>query len=158
MAEKYPLKISILMIVMISAALIIIVALPKGSNESEAIITFQTEVPVTFNCEVADTSAERAAGLMNRETLAQDWGMLFVFDTPQNVSFWMKNTLIPLDIIFIDSAGKVVNIEQADPEPGVADAELIRYCSDSPVKWVLEVNQGLCAENLIIPGTQIIIE
>jgi uncharacterized membrane protein (UPF0127 family) len=110
------------------------------------------DVNVSFRCEVADTPAERAIGLMNRTNLSSDEGMLFIFESPRNVSFWMKNTLIPLDIVFIDESGMVVNIEQANPEPGVSDADLARYSSDRPVKWVLEVNQGLCAAYGITPG------
>jgi len=93
-------------------------------------------------------------GLMNRDSLELDSGMLFVFDTPQDTTFWMKNTLIPLDIIFIDSNGTVLNIAEADPEPGVTDQSLTRYYSDGKAKWVLEVNQGLSSENGIIPGTK----
>jgi len=146
--------------IIIGIVILIIIAfmISTDSVNPEALVTFQAEQEVSFKCEVADTTSERSQGLMDRETLAQDAGMLFVFENPQNVTFWMKNTLIPLDIVFIDESGKVVNIAQANPEPGVADSDLTRYSSDRPVKWVLEVNQGLCANNLIMPGTQISIE
>ena len=109
----------------------------------------------TFRCEVADTYEERRTGLMDRESLENDAGMLFVFDAPRSVSFWMKDTLIPLDIIFINQTGHVVNIEEADPEPGVSDAFLTHYPSDGPVLWVLEINQGICATEGIVPGTYV---
>ena len=120
------------------------------------LVTFDTgDKTISFRCEIADSASERAKGLMYREELDTDAGMLFVFEYPQNLSFWMKNTLIPLDIIFIDESGTVINIEEAYPEPGVADDDLISYLSDRPAKWVLEVNQGTCAANGIVPGTPV---
>ncbi len=113
---------------------------------------------ISFNCELADTSEERQEGLMNRESLDNDTGMLFVFESPTTVSFWMKDTLIPLDIIFINATGYVVNIEEAYPEPGVNDNLLTRYPSDGPVLYVLEINQGICAEEGIVPGTYVELE
>ena len=67
----------------------------------------------------------------------------------------MKNTLIPLDMIFIDENGFVTNVEEADVEPGVPDNQLTRYSSAGPIKWVLEVNQGLAAANGIHTGTYV---
>jgi uncharacterized membrane protein (UPF0127 family) len=151
----------IILIAIILAVLIVIITW-AGHNQNrlpEATITFNpSEENVYFNCEVADTPSERAIGLMNRESLEPDEGMLFIFESPQNVSFWMKNTLIPLDIVFIDESGTVINIEQANPEPEVIDDDLARYSSDRPAKWVLEVNQGLCAAHGITPGTSVLID
>ncbi len=119
----------------------------------ESTVTFSIESgEVEFDCEVADTQSERALGLMNRESLPADEGMLFLFDEPANLTFWMKNTLIPLDIIFIDENGQVINIEQALPEPGVPDNELTRYSSGRPAEWVVELNIGTCAAEGICPG------
>ena len=95
---------------------------------------------------------------MNRESLDNGTGMLFVFESPRTVSFWMKDTLIPLDIIFINETGYVVNIQEADPEPGVIDALLTRYPSDGPVLYVLEINQGISAAEGIVPGTYVDLE
>ena len=111
-----------------------------------------------ITCEIAQTPKERSYGLMNREELPMDRGMLFVFDNPQNLSFWMKNTLIPLDIIFIDENKIILNVEEADVEPGVPANNLTRYHSAGPAKWVVEINQGLSASNGIKTGTPIIIE
>ncbi len=80
---------------------------------------------------------------MNRAELPDDKGMLFLYETPQNLSFWMKNTLIPLDVIFLDETRIVINIESAEIEPDVSDKDLKRYNSTSPAQFVVEINQGL---------------
>ncbi|MBA3045043.1 MAG: DUF192 domain-containing protein [Candidatus Thermoplasmatota archaeon] len=150
-----------LVLVLFIIIIIIIAAIWAGragqKDEPEALVTFNASTGITFNCEVADTDLERAAGLMYRESLDNGSGMLFVFETPHLLSFWMKNTLIPLDIIFIDENGNVINVEEANPEPGVADNDLTRYKSLEPAKWVLEINQGLSELNHIVPGTDVII-
>lgn len=91
-----------------------------------------------FRVEVADDAAERAEGLMFREHLPASAGMLFVYEKPQSVSFWMRNTLIPLDMIFVDAAGKIAKIYEnavpldETPIPGGDD-----------IFAVLEINGGL---------------
>jgi uncharacterized protein len=91
-----------------------------------------------FSVEVADTIGERSKGLMYRENLPRSAGMLFVYDKPQRVAFWMKNTLIPLDMIFVDSTGRVARVHSnaipldETPIPG-----------GDGVVAVLEVNGGL---------------
>jgi uncharacterized membrane protein (UPF0127 family) len=91
-----------------------------------------------FVIELADEPAERGRGLMNRESMARSAGMLFVFEHPQAVAFWMKNTLIPLDMVFTDRAGRIVHIhENAIPldETPIPGGE--------GVYAVLEINGGL---------------
>lgn len=100
-----------------------------------------------FVLEIADTPAERALGLMHRESLAENAGMLFVFSQESPLNFWMKNTLIPLDILYMDSAGVVVDIQTMYPQPGVPDSELRNYPSAAPAQHALEINAGL-AESL----------
>jgi uncharacterized membrane protein (UPF0127 family) len=73
-----------------------------------------------FTVELADTPEERAQGLMHRESLPQGAGMLFIYDAPQRVSFWMRNTLIPLDMIFIGPDGVVRRVHD-NAQPGDAD-------------------------------------
>jgi uncharacterized membrane protein (UPF0127 family) len=105
-----------------------------------------------FILEVAKTIPQKSKGLMNRDHLCQNCGMIFVssFDIPQ--IFWMKNTLIPLDIIFVNSQGKVINIATATPEPGVTDTKLKLYQSDSPSKYVIELNAGTGKKIMLGPG------
>ncbi len=108
--------------------------------------------------EVADTPAERERGLMHRYSLPGDKGMLFVFDKEEVVGFWMKDTPIPLDIIFINKDWEVVNIRHsAQPcieEPDTAEP-CESYFSGAPVRYVLEVNGGFAEQHAIGVGTSI---
>ncbi|RBO53512.1 DUF192 domain-containing protein [Rhodovulum sp. BSW8] len=103
-----------------------------------------------FTVEIADDEAERALGLMNRTHLAGSAGMLFVYPDPQPVAFWMENTLIPLDMIFLDGAGRVKKVH-ADAEP------LDRRPIDGGpgILAVLEINGGLAGRLGIAPGTEL---
>ena len=96
-----------------------------------------------FRLEVARTPAERARGLMNRESLAQDSAMLFIFQEEAYRSFWMKNTLIPLDILYLDSNGVVVDVQTMTPQVGAPDSELTVYPSAAPARYAIEMNAGL---------------
>lgn len=103
-----------------------------------------------FKVEVADTFATRERGLMYRKRLAADSGMLFDFKTVQPVSFWMKNTLIPLDMVFIGADGRIVSIARnATPlsETPIASA--------GPVLDVLELRGGRAAEIEAAPGDRV---
>jgi uncharacterized protein len=93
-----------------------------------------------FAIEIADDEAEREQGLMFRDKLASSAGMLFVYDTPQNVAFWMKNTLIPLDMVFIDDLGRVNAIHE-NAVPG----DLTPIPGPSETLMVLEIGGGLAA-------------
>ena len=132
----------------------------KVTNEQLAAVTFfsANSTSVVMICEVASSHEERLMGLMFREELPADEGMLFVYEYPHNVSFWMKDTFMPLDIIFLDENGTVINVEEADVEIDVSDEDLRSYCSVGPVLWVLEVNQGLCNLYGIDVGTNVSIE
>ena len=103
-----------------------------------------------FTVEVADDAAERGRGLMHRERMAASAGMLFVYEHPQRVSFWMRNTLIPLDMIFMDQTGTVTRVhENAVPldETGIPGGD--------GVQFVLEINGGLAARLGIEPGSEL---
>lgn len=104
-----------------------------------------------FEVEVARTPAERARGLMFRESLPDDEGMLFDFGDPQAVAMWMRNTLIPLDILFVRSDGRISSIAR-DAQP-LSDRVM---ASAEPVRAVLELPGGLTAERGIEPGDRIV--
>ena len=109
-----------------------------------------------FRLEVALTSQERAQGLMNREGLNWDAAMLFVFEEEAQRTFWMKNTFIPLDILYLDSNGIVVDVQTMTPQVGVADSELTRYPSAAPARYAIEMNAGLALDLGIEPGAQVL--
>ncbi len=105
----------------------------------------------TFSIEIADDLDEQARGLMFRPALPADAGMLFVYETPRPANFWMRNTMIPLDMIFIDDSGRVESIaERADPYSERVSS------SEGDVRAVLEINGGLSRSLGIGPGDQVI--
>lgn len=99
--------------------------------------------------ELACTPAERQQGLMFRQELASDRGMLFVFERAQNLSFWMRNTLIPLSIAYIDESGIIVDIQDLEPldETPVPAAQ--------PAQYALELNQGWFSQHDVQIGDAI---
>ena len=103
-----------------------------------------------FTVEVADTGARQTQGLQGRRSLAPDAGMLFDFQTPRIVSMWMKDTYLPLDMIFIAADGVVLNIaEKTVPH------SLIPIASAGEALAVLEVNAGVAARLAIRPGDRV---
>jgi uncharacterized membrane protein (UPF0127 family) len=100
--------------------------------------------------EIADSPNERAKGLMFREKLDEDKGMLFIFENEDHRSFWMKNTYIPLDILWIDSKEKIVHIEKEVPP--CETEKCPPYTSDAKAKYVLEVNSGWAEKNNVKIG------
>lgn len=105
---------------------------------------------IKINVEIAETEGERQQGLMFRSELEENEGMLFVFEDEQPRSFWMKNTLIPLDIIFFDKNFSVVSYVE-NMEPCLEDPCPI-YDSKESTKYALEVNSGFVRENNIKQG------
>ena len=99
--------------------------------------------------EVASTTGTRSQGLMQRKSMAPGAGMLFLFDQPAAHCMWMKNTLIPLSVAFIDERGDIVNI--ADMQP----LDETTHCALRPVRYALEMNQGWFKKRGIGPGTRI---
>lgn len=91
-----------------------------------------------FQIEIADTPRKQAKGLMFRRAMAKDAGMLFVYETPRRAVFWMKNTLIPLDMIFIDSRGRIKTIA-----PNARPLDESRIDGGRGVSMILEINGGL---------------
>lgn len=103
-----------------------------------------------FAVEVADTDATRSRGLMFRESMPRSAGMLFIYETPRRATFWMKNTLIPLDMIFADPSGVVTKVHaNAIPQ------DVTTIDGGEGVKLVLEINGGLAARLGIVPGAEL---
>ncbi len=100
--------------------------------------------------ELALTDQEKATGLMFRDKLAADHGMLFVFERDDILTFWMKNTLMPLDIVWFDAGGRIVDIS-ADAQPCRADP-CPKYSNRLPARAVLLVNAGYGAAHGLKPG------
>ncbi|HEX2051457.1 MAG TPA: DUF192 domain-containing protein [Actinomycetota bacterium] len=122
---------------------------PSPTFDVRTVIIEGDEGPVIVTAEAADTPEERQVGLMFRDSLDADRGMLFVFFEPTTSGFWMKDTLIPLSIAFFDRDGRIVDIEDMDPcerEPCPV------YASDEPYVGALEVNQGFFDRNGIDVG------
>jgi uncharacterized protein len=104
----------------------------------------------SFAVDVADEPAERSLGLMNRPSMPADRGMLFVYPEPRTATFWMKDTLIPLDILFADQAGVVRHIH-----PMAVPLDTTPIPGGSGVKFVLEINGGLAERLGIAPGAEL---
>ena len=127
------------------------VVLPAAAQEP------QTRLPrVTLSAgmhqieaQVARTSEQRAIGLMFRKQMPQHEGMLFVFEQASVQCFWMKNTLLPLTAAFVADDGTIVNLENMAPQTTES------HCSDKPVRYVLEMNQGWFAKKGVTPGMKL---
>ena len=107
--------------------------------------------PHSFNIEIASTNGERALGLMYRRELPNNAGMLFLYDPPQPITMWMRNTILSLDMIFIGTDGKVHGIESRT-EPFSTDI----ISSDGTVQGVLEVNAGTAAKIGLKTGDEVV--
>ncbi|KKB11567.1 hypothetical protein VE25_12125 [Devosia geojensis] len=122
--------------------------LPLAACSDEGRLVLNTATGAhTFNVEVVDTPETRARGLMFREELADDAGMLFDFETENTVSFWMMNTLIPLDMIFIGADGvvKTIHVNARPQDPTSIPSRV-------PVRFVLEIPGGRSREIGLEPG------
>jgi len=125
------------------------------SPEEKLDVCFTTEKSkVCFESNIADSERERAEGLMNVESLAPNKGMIFLFDKPTKSGFWMKDTLISLDIIWIDNKGKVVYIKE-NAQPCKKGGSCPTYTSDVAASSVLEVNSGIVDLEGIKIGTEV---
>ena len=126
---------------------------PAGAFSTSAVpLVIETaKGKAQFTIELALTPQEHAQGLMNRATMARDSGMLFDFGRERPVSMWMKNTILALDMIFIDAAGTVAGVA-----PDTIPFSETVISSPRPVKYVLEVNAGVAAELGIAAGDRVV--
>jgi uncharacterized membrane protein (UPF0127 family) len=108
-----------------------------------------------FEVEIADTDAAREHGLMFRTHLAADHGMLFVYPDARVRTFWMKNTLIPLDILFFDAQGRLINVS-ADTPP-CKTSRCPTFSSTAPARYVLELHSGVAKKSGFDPGAALVL-
>ena len=102
-----------------------------------------------IRAEVADSMESRMQGLMYRKSMAQNAGMVFVFEENAAHCMWMKNTLIPLSVAFIDAAGEIINIADMQPQSEQS------HCATRPARYALEMNKGWFAQRGIKPGAKL---
>jgi uncharacterized protein len=134
---------------LIAAALTVALA---TSSQAQNVRFGTTQLSAGMNlikAEVAASDAERQQGLMYRDKMANNAGMVFVFDGPSTQCMWMKNTLLPLSVAFIDASGRILNIEDMKPQT------LDSHCSKGPVVYALEMNLGWFKQKNIKPGSTI---
>jgi uncharacterized membrane protein (UPF0127 family) len=104
----------------------------------------------SIDIEIADNDAKRTQGLMYRDSMAENRGMLFIFPDEDERSFWMKNTIMPLDIIYVNAKHQIITT-QKNTIPYSEDS----VPSDGPAKYVIEVNAGFCDRHSIKPGDHV---
>lgn len=121
-------------------------ALAQGGPQMNLPRTKITAGMYLIDTQVAATPEQRSIGLMFRPQMPSGEGMLFVFDAPSEQCFWMKNTLLPLTAAFVADDGTIVNL--ADMKPQTTNS----HCSEKPVRYVLEMNQGWFAQKGIKTG------
>jgi uncharacterized protein len=129
-----------------------LVSLVGGCHDERAAVILQPKAgrPVAVYVEVADTPDTQTRGLMYRTQLAPDHGMIFLFDREQSQSFWMKNTPLSLDMIFISTDGRIVGIR-----PNAEPFSLKPITVGAPSRAVLEVNAGFAAAHALAPGDSV---
>jgi uncharacterized membrane protein (UPF0127 family) len=130
----------------ISVVLASLIAAPTSAASPALSTRTLTIHGAKLTVEVAATPQTRETGLMNRFSLPQDHGMLFVFEGSEPRAFWMKNTYIPLSIAFVDSTGRILNIEDMRPR------DESTHWSRGPAMFAIEVRQGWFAEKGVQPG------
>ena len=139
-------------IIAILTSVALITALAASDSQSESEITIATRnAKHLFTVEIARTSAEMERGLMFRDHLAPDHGMLFLYEDDRWATFWMKNTLIPLDLLFVDASGRIVGIAER-----TVPLSTVLIPSGAPVRAVLEVNGGTADRLRIEVGDRLI--
>ncbi len=131
------------------AAANVLSMLPAHAQQPSFPVTSLTAGMHLIKAEVAATDAQREYGLMYRNKLGQNEGMVFLFGAPAGVCMWMKNTPLPLSVAFIDAAGKIVNIEDMRPQTTNS------HCAKKPIAYALEMNLGWFKQKNIRAGSNI---
>jgi uncharacterized membrane protein (UPF0127 family) len=132
----------------LSALVTLCTAFPAQAQQKFPVIPLTAGMYV-IQAEVAMTEAQREEGLMFRKALGANQGMVFLFGSPAGVCMWMKNTLIPLSVAFMDSNHKIINIEDMQAQT------LNSHCTLKPANYALEMNLGWFKQKNIKPGMTI---
>jgi uncharacterized membrane protein (UPF0127 family) len=135
-------------LITIYCLLILFISCKSSANNKKDIVIINGN---TLNIEIAETEEEKKIGLMHRKTLDKNNGMLFVYESDRKLSFWMKNTHIPLSIAFISSDGIIREIRDMTP------LSLDPVVSKNFVRYALEVNKGYFLEKQISEGDEVIL-
>lgn len=131
--------------------------MPTSNAADGELIPIQTPSGITIHAEIADTPLKRSVGLMYRDHLKKDHGMLFFFSQPQAWSFWMKNTKIALDLIWLDANKRVTHIERNVPTCTKTDDSCPQYRPNSDdAIYVLEIAGGTVERYKIEKGTKLL--
>jgi uncharacterized membrane protein (UPF0127 family) len=135
------------------ACLLLGLLAPSGASlalSSGTLVLETASGPHSFTIEIASTEADKTRGLMFRRSLPKNGGMLFLYEEPRPIAMWMKNTFIPLDMVFIDSSGRVHRIE-AHTEPFSTQP----ISSEGEVRAILELNAGTAEAIGLKPGDRV---
>lgn len=122
---------------------------PTASATADGALAVLAVGQSSLEIELACTPAQQQQGLMYRQQLPENQGMLFVFDRAQPLNFWMKNTYVPLSIAYLDSEGRIVDIQDMQP------LDETTHPSSRPARYALEVNQGWFLRHKVAVGEQI---
>ena len=131
-----------------ATGILTLLASPASAQQKFQVIPLTAGMHV-IQAELVANDKDRQQGLMFREKMGPNEGMVFVFDAPATVCMWMKNTPLPLSVAFIDETGKIINIEDMKPQTTES------HCAKKPVRYALEMNQGWFKQKNVKPGTPI---
>lgn len=131
-------------------AFVLSVSVAQADADQSTVVIESATGDHVFTVEIADDAQERARGLMHRRALGRDAGMLFVFDPPRETAFWMKDTPLPLDILFANEAGVIIAIAR-----GTTPFSTREIASGGVVRGVLEINGGLSDELGVTEGDRL---
>lgn len=131
-------------------AAVLVLLCPLAACAQAAMPTVELSIGLhRIEAERADSFATRAQGLMHRRQMAVNHGMLFVFDRAERHCMWMRNTLIPLSVAFLDESGAILNIEDMAPQTENT------HCATAPARYALEMNAGWFAQRKLAPGARV---
>ena len=137
-----------LKIKLIYSLAIVFLTFPAIANDQSRLPVLTLNIGIhLIQAEAAIEDHERAQGLMFRKKMGPNEGMIFRFNRTDQVCMWMKNTLLPLSVAFIDEGGSIINIEDMRPET------LDAHCAKKPARFALEMNQGWFKGKSIKPGS-----